>query len=213
MATYYVSEVMQAKKSYFLVLFCAHILNADVPFTWMYGICAIPKPLHIPPSFNPINGMVWAEQKIVDAMYRNGNKLVRELFYMQADNVSFRPTVLPSKPAAYWTPEDIGKINAAITVYRESTRSENEKDSTLLNALETIMQPQRKTMEKKQKELLELIATKKDILQDITHQTKNLLTRIGQIERGKRATYANKKLVRLGKTYYLFTCSLQACRH
>jgi hypothetical protein len=132
---------------------------------------------------NPIHGMVWAEQRIIDDMYRKGDPFVKELFYMQADNVSFRPTILPSKPASYWKPRDIGNINAAITRYRTSTSPDTQKDLILLNALKNIMQPHKEIMEVKHKESGENITSKKEILHNITQQSKQLFTRIGQTER------------------------------
>src|SRR5207249_1879274 len=96
----------------------------------------------------------------------------------------------PSKPASYWKPKDIGKINAAITAYRQSTTQENDKDTAFLNTLETILRPQREVMEKKQKALVELIATKKAISHDIVKQNKWLFTLIGQRERKSCTTCA-----------------------
>jgi len=148
-----------------------------------------------------------AEQKIVEKMYRDGNPLVKELFYLvQEDMVTFRPTILKSKPASYWTPTTIGMILAAITAYRENTAPENEKDTTpkdnktrvLRTALERIIEPQRDIIQAQQEKITALIATKKEMLRDITQQNKALRTRIGQAQR-KPCTYEqlNQKITEI----------------
>ena len=187
----------------FINLFLINTIHAEVPFTWMLGIYAIMHPAYR--HLLPLNGMLWAEQCIVDALYRDGNpnnatiKLVKELFYLQDDMVSFRPTILKSKPASYWTPATIGKINAAITAYRESAAQENENDATLRAALEQIIQPQCTVMLTRKEEIATCIAAKKEILHDITQQNKALYTLIGQAQRKPSTTYAqlNQKIAEL----------------
>jgi len=169
--------------------FCMLLINytqTEVPFTWMQGIYAITHSAYH--HLSPIVGMIWAEQQIADQMYHEGDTLIKELFYLQKDMVSFRPTILKSKPASYWTPRDIGMIIAAITAYRES--KEHNKEDLLHAALEHIMQPQRELMRIKEDRITELIATKKEILQDITQQNKMLFTLIGQAQRKKCTTCA-----------------------
>lgn len=179
-------------------LFFIGTTQTEVPFTWMHYIYAVTHPTYC--HLSPIHGMDWAEQRTVDQMYLEGNpnsptiKLIKELFYMQADNVSFRPTILKSKPASYWTPQDIGKIIAAITTYRQSTASKKDTENILHTSLENIMLPQKKLMEAQEKEIATHITCKKKILCDITQQHKNVLTRTGQAERKLHAI-----LEKLGK--------------
>ncbi len=183
---------MKHLSTLFFLSLCINTTHAEVPFTWMYYICVVitnPAYHHL----LPIKGMVWTDQRIIDRMYRYGNqnkattKLIKEFFYMQADNVSFRPTILKSKPASYWKPTDIGMIMAVITAYREN-KLHDDKDDTLRTALEQIILPQKKIMQKKMKTLTADIATKKEILRDITQQSRKLFTLIGQAERKPRTT-------------------------
>ena len=199
----------------FFCLFLIHHTYTDAPFTWMKDSYAITNIGY--KHLLPINGMVWSEQRIVENMYRYGNphdgtiKLIKELFYLQADNVSFRPTILKSKPASYWTPKDIGKIMQVITAYRKknmvSKKNENlsaealakEEDAQLTTALETIMQPQRATMQKIQKDMTERIANIQETVQDIAQQNKKLVALIRQEQRIKPTTpeEANEKITKL----------------
>jgi len=205
MAADYHDEIMEHNKKKvscrlyisFLCLFFAHTTHTEVPFTWLLGIYAIMHPAYR--HLSPINGWLCAEQKVVEKMYRDGNPLVKELFYLvQEDNVSFRPTILKSKPASYWTPATIGMIVAAISAYRENTAIEEDKKTALRIALARIMQQQRALIQTHKEEITKFITTKKETLRDITQQSKTLRTRIGQAQR-KPCTYEqlNQKIAEI----------------
>lgn len=109
-----------------LVLLTNGLIQAEIPFTWIKGLYAVTgENRHL----SPINGLVWYRQNIVKNMYDiwrvqpadkkdNTIKLIEEIFYLQRDGVSFLPTKLPLKSAAYFTPSDIGKMIATIQQYR-----------------------------------------------------------------------------------------------
>lgn len=168
------------KHTYHLFFFSFFLINhiyAEVPFTWLLHMYTIINPTYH--HLLPVYGILCP----VEQMYRDNNKLVKELFYLQEDGVSFRPTILTSNPASYWTPQDIGMIISAITAYREK-----KLDDYLFHIqLEQIMQPQQDNMLQQEQEITARINAHKEILQNITQQSKKLFTLIGQAER-KRCT-------------------------
>lgn len=189
----------------FFCLFLGNITYTEVPFTWMKGVYGVTKLAYS--HLSPINGMVWAEQRIVENMYRYGNpddatiKLIKELFYLQADNVSFRPTILKSKPASYYTPQMVGTIMRVVTEYRENKAEENKKDAQLTAALEQIMQPQRAAMVKEKEILTTQLntrgATIKKIIEDIATDNKKLDALIRQAKRVSPTTSEQERAAKL----------------
>lgn len=188
-----------------MCLFLGNTTHTEVPFTWMKNLYAITGLEY--EQLSPINGMVWSEQRIVENMYRYGNpddatiKLIKEIFYLQADNVSFRPTILKSKPASYWTPHNIGAIIRAITVYRANKAQASEKDTNLIITLEAIIQPQKIAMQKIQKDMAMRIAEIKITIDDIAQQNKIFLSLIRQTQRKKITTTqeAEEKITELAQ--------------
>jgi hypothetical protein len=117
-------------------IFCIFILlfnsvtQASIPFTWIKGLYAVTKPECA--YLSPINGLVWS-QGIVENMYRYGDdadatiRLIKELFYLQRDEVSFVPTVREDKPAAFWGPLQGGKILAVMQKHRNAEQYDQKK--------------------------------------------------------------------------------------
>jgi hypothetical protein len=163
----------------FLITTCAAIssLHATIPFTWIKGLYAVTKP-----EFNylsPINGLVWYEQGIVENMYRYGDdndatiKLVKELFYLQRDNISFVPTIRADKPASFFTPIIIGKIMAVIESYRVQPKYDDKELITTLKSLMNNAINQAQKIKDAQAEMLQITDERKEQLQrQNTLQTK-----------------------------------------
>lgn len=93
---------------------CALSTNAEISFPEIKGTYSDIKVSK--KYLSPVNGFNWWKTGIINNLYRYGNpedatiKLLRELFYLQQDQITFDTTNLARKPAKYFTPRTIGKI-------------------------------------------------------------------------------------------------------
>lgn len=134
-----------------------------------YGLLNAINPKYF--YLSPIHGINWWENKIVENMYRFGNKtivnpntgqiihtgdatidLIFQLFHLDENNVTFHPTAGKRQPAFYFTPTTIGRILDTI-----------EKSLPTINNTNT--------QGKLKKELLEIIS---DVFTDTIGNLKNL---------------------------------------
>jgi len=87
---------------------------AEIAFTEIKGLSSTVKLDEM--DYNPLNGLVWWHAGIMENLYRYGDdkdatvKLVKELFYLQRDEITFDITSLNRKPARYFKATTIGKI-------------------------------------------------------------------------------------------------------
>lgn len=130
----------------FILLFNG-FAHAEMPFTWIKHLYVVTGKNH---QFSPVNGLVWYRQNMVKNMYDiwkkepedtkdNTIKLIEEMFYLQRDGVSFLPTKLPLKPAAYFIQSDIGRIIAAIQPYRAQDSYDKKAHDELVKKIGTII--------------------------------------------------------------------------
>lgn len=116
----------------FFISFGIVRLHAIFPFNDIKDTDPLIKPEER--AYTPINGVAWWESGIIESLYRNGNdndatiKLVRELFYLQRDGVTFDITTLNRKPAKYFKPSTVGKV---INFIRQSNITEQTSEPSL----------------------------------------------------------------------------------
>jgi len=122
-----------------LSLLVTGAVQAAIPFTWIAGLDDVVKPSYSYLSL--VNGLAWSSNQIVENMYRYGTdtdatiKLIKELFYLQRDEVSFVPTVRDDKPASYWGVVHAGKILAVIQQHRHDNTFNIQACKTALTEL------------------------------------------------------------------------------
>src|SRR5579872_4805409 len=88
--------------------------HAEISFTDIKGMYndIIDDKKHL----SPVHGFNWYKTNIIENMYRYGNEhdatiqLIKELFHLEPDGVTFNITKAPLKPASYFTTATIGKI-------------------------------------------------------------------------------------------------------
>lgn len=116
-----------------IVLISVHVF-AEPPFTWINELHAVTDDAHV----SVLSGIVAWEMGVVEAMYRRKDasnptiKCIQEMFYLQPDDVSFKPTVHENKFSTYCTASTIGNLVVALADYR--TMNPNERDKQKLHA-------------------------------------------------------------------------------
>lgn len=97
------------------------ITYAEMSITAIKGLDAIPQKNH--KHLSLVHGAVWWNNKLIENLYKNGNKkhatiqLLRNLFYLQKDLVTFDITTLNRNPARYFKESTIGIILAILEPY------------------------------------------------------------------------------------------------
>lgn len=164
--------IFNARMLLSLILLINGLVHAEMPFTWIKGLYAVTKDNHY---LSPINGLVWYRQNIVKNMYDvwknkpadkkdNTIKLVEEIFYLQRDGVSFLPTKLLLKPAAYFIPSDIGKINMAIQQYRAQGSYDKKAHDECVRKMISIIKASIQVQQQKLEMQLQKLQRQKDYL-------------------------------------------------
>ncbi len=116
-----------------LVLVCGFV-QADIDFTQIKGLYSVFKTNQY---LSPLHGFAWWQSGYTEELYRTGDvrlntiKLVRELFFLQNDDVTFSPTILSSKIATYLTPRAIGRILSTL----DAANNDYDLEKELLRVL------------------------------------------------------------------------------
>src|SRR3990172_5271498 len=107
--------------------------HAEIAFTDIKGMYTdiIDSKKHL----SPVHGFNWFKTGIIENMYRYGDendatiKLVKEIFFLQPDDVTFDTTQNPGKPANYFTATTIGKILNFLETNPDIEQSSSSSDS------------------------------------------------------------------------------------
>ncbi len=104
-----------SKKWFYLVtFFCVLQLKAELSFIDIKGIHALISPSK--EYVSPLNGLIWWNNNMVQNLYRYGNEtqttiqLIKNMFHLQYDGITFGTTVLPRNAAYYFKPSTIAVI-------------------------------------------------------------------------------------------------------
>jgi len=196
------SNVMKKYISYILILCCISSLSqAEISFLELKGLYNGIK--EDKKYLSPVHGFNWFKTGVVENMYRYGDeadatiKLIKELFYLQPDGVTFDITSLARKPAKYFTPRTIGKILNVIEKYKDKTLDPSSKVeiSTLLKNIikedinfDDLQQLINRTIEKIQQEVGPIADKKQLNLEKRAAEQK-----ITKIKKGKVKTIKTKE--------------------
>lgn len=117
-------------------------LHAEIAFT---DINNLDRPVNKNETdYRPTNGLVWWRTGIIESLYRNGNensatvKLIRDLFYLQRDEVTFDVTTLNRKPAKHFKPSTIGKLQRIIRLFIKSSIDSAKVEKTKKELIQLI---------------------------------------------------------------------------
>lgn len=115
--------------------------NAEIGFTQIKGLYdPIPETKK---QCSPVHGFNWWKTGIIENFWTFGDqdtntiKLIRDLFYLQPDGVTFDVTSLARKPAKYLNAKAIGQIIALINRYTDAL-STGDQESLKIELFETI---------------------------------------------------------------------------
>src|SRR5579872_972704 len=130
------------KKIYFLLLFFINpYIRSEIAFTEIKGLYdPIPADKK---QCSPVHGFNWWKTGIVENFWIFGDqasdtiKLIRDLFYLQADGVTFDATNLSRKPAKYFDAKTIGEIIRLIDQYKQPL-SARELEALKTNLFDTL---------------------------------------------------------------------------
>ncbi len=98
------------------------LIQAEPPLTEVSGMSSCMNPGY--ELYAPALGCLYWKNPYIKNLYEYGPeksamvKLVKSLFFIQFDNVTFDITASPIKIARYFTPPDIGKIIGNIVIYQ-----------------------------------------------------------------------------------------------
>jgi len=104
-----------------LIGFCSLQTRAEIPFNQIKALHSVVRPDRV--QFSPLNGFTWWKTFFIENLYRYGDnnsstvRLIKELFYLQYDGITFDATKLARKPATYFKASTIGIIAALLQQY------------------------------------------------------------------------------------------------
>ncbi len=114
-------------------------VRSEIDFTQIKGLYSLLRRKH---HLSPLHGFAWWKAQHVEHLYRYGNPddstvaLIKELFFLNPwDGCTFDCTVVPCKPATYFTPGTIGCIMQAL-----ETHAGDESSSALEESLTKTLQ-------------------------------------------------------------------------
>ena len=184
---------------FFATQYFFSLYPTEIPITQIKNLASVLKPEY--EYLSPIHGAIFCHNDYIENLYRYGNekdatvRLIKELFFVHHDNITFDRTYLPIKIAAHFSPQDIGQIIAEIENFKAAFLS---KITYSKKTKQTIF-PSKKETDKlsnnfrtKIKDILENIVTTKktEIKQSIISY---LQTAISRLEQAKPETPEEKK--------------------
>src|SRR3972149_1807062 len=135
--------VMKSIKLIGIILLISNVVHTDIDFTNIKGLYTV---FRTKKYLSPIHGFAWWKSGQIEELYRYDDpdhktvQLIQELFYLNpGDEVTFAPTILPTKIGFYITPRALGELLATLDPYVENQSLSPSDEQHLEKALETIL--------------------------------------------------------------------------
>lgn len=190
----------------FILLCCSQqTFWAEISFTKIKYLHAIINKEFI--SLSPLIGFSWWLTQTIENLYRYGNKndatiqLIRELFHLQYDEITFDVTVLGNKPAKYFNAKFVGSIIGLLKLHEGKTHREEDKTQKLKADLSDLFSKHfdiKKIVEEPQKRV-QILESEKILLETEIKNAKEIRNNQQYQTLTQAIRKKNKEIIRLNK--------------